>query len=128
MSALDPRTPVLIGVGQVTNRGDELVDPITLAAEAARRAVADCGRELHVDTIAVPSSIAPRIEHPAHKLAAALGMDPRRLFSSTIGGNTPQWLVGVLGTDIVEGRCDVALVAGAEGGASVRRARQLELI
>src|SRR3546814_17582516 len=29
-----------------------------------------------------------------------------------------------LGTDIVEGRCDVALVAGAEAGASVRRARK----
>src|SRR5690606_20258968 len=40
------------------------------------------------------------------------------------GGNTPQWLVGQLGTDIVEGRCDVALVAGAEAGASVRRARK----
>lgn len=124
MSALDPRTPVLVGVGQVTNRSDDLVDPITLAAEAARSAFADCGCDLHVDTIAMPSSIAPRIEHPAHKLATALGMEPRRLFSSTIGGNTPQWLVGVLGSDIVEGRCDVALVAGAEGGASVRRARQ----
>lgn len=124
MSALDPRTPVLVGVGQVTNRGDELVDPITLAAEASRRAFADCGRDLHVDTIAMPGSIAPRIEHPAHRLAAMLGMDARRLFSSTVGGNTPQWLVGVLGTDIVEGRCDAVLVAGAEGGASVRRARK----
>lgn len=124
MSALDPRTPVLVGVGQVTNRGDELVGPIALAAEAARLAVADCGADVAVDTIAMPGVLAPRTEHAAHRLAAALGINPRRLLSSTIGGNTPQWLVGRLGTDIVEGRCDVALVAGAEAGASVRRARK----
>lgn len=124
MSALDPRTPVLVGVGQVTNRGDELVDPISLAAEATRLALADCGANLGVDTLAMPGVLAPRTENAAHRLAAALGMTPRRLLSSTIGGNTPQWLVGKLGTDIVEGRCDVALVAGAEAGASVRRARK----
>lgn len=124
MSGLDPRAPVLVGVGQVANRDEKLVDPITLAAEATRRALADCGADLDVDTIAMPGVLAPSTAHPAHRLATALGLGPRRLLSSTIGGNTPQWLVGTLGTDIVEGRCDVALVAGAEAGASVRRARK----
>jgi acetyl-CoA C-acetyltransferase len=124
VSALDPRTPVLVGVGQVTNRRDDLVDPITLAAEASRLALADCGADLAVDTIAMPGVLAPRTEHAATRLAAALGMAPRRSLSSTIGGNTPQWLVGELGTDIIQGRCDVALVAGAEAGASARRARK----
>jgi acetyl-CoA C-acetyltransferase len=124
VSALDPRTPVLVGVGQITNRGEELVDPISLAAEATRRAFADCGADLNVDTIAMPGVLAPRTENAAHRLAASLGLAPRRLLSSTIGGNTPQWLVGRLGRDIVEGHCDVALVAGAEAGASVRRARK----
>jgi acetyl-CoA C-acetyltransferase len=124
VSTLDPRTPVLVGVGQVTNRSDDLVDPIALAAEATRRALADCGADLTPDTIAMPGVLAPRTEHPASRLAASLGLTPRRLLSSTIGGNTPQWLVGVLGTDIAEGRCDVALVAGAEAGASARAARK----
>ena len=124
MTAPDPRAPVLVGVGQVTNRGDQLVDPITLAAEATRRALTDCGAHLDVDTIAMPGVLSPRTDNAAHRLATAVGMTPRRLLSSTIGGNTPQWLVGVLAADIVEGRCDVALVAGAEAGASVRRARQ----
>ena len=127
MSALDPRTPVLIGVGQVTNRSDELVDPITLAAEATRHALADCGAELSVDTIAMPGVLAPRTEHDGEPVRGVLGLSPRRLLSSTIGGNTPQWLVGTLGVDIVEGRCDVALIAGAEAGASVRRARKQEI-
>ncbi|MDE0802324.1 MAG: acetyl-CoA acetyltransferase [Acidimicrobiales bacterium] len=124
MSALDPRTPVLVGVGQITHRGDDLVDPITLAAEATRRALADCGADLDIDTVAMPGVLAPNTEHPAHRLSAELGLSPRRLLSSTIGGNTPQWLVGKLGADIVDGRCDVALVAGAEAGAAVRRARK----
>jgi len=124
VTALDPRTPVLVGLGQVTSRSEDLVDPITLAAEATRQALADCGAGLPVDTIAMPGVLAPRTDHAAHRLAAALGLAPRRLLSSTIGGNTPQWLVGRLGTDIAEGRCDVALVAGAEAGASVRRARK----
>lgn len=124
MSALDPRTPVLVGVGQVVDRGDDLVDPISLAAEATRLAFTDCGCELPVDTVAMPGVLAPRTEHPSHRLSASLGLTPRRLLSSTIGGNTPQWLVGRLGTDILEGRCDVALVAGAEAGASARRARK----
>src|SRR5690606_2955668 len=81
VSALDPRTPVLVGVGQVTNRGDDLVDPITLAAEATRLALADCGAQLSVDTIAMPGVLAPRTENAAHRLAAALGMAPRRLLS-----------------------------------------------
>lgn len=121
--SIDPRTPVLVGVGQVTNRQGDLVDPITLAAEATRLALADAGGRLTPDTVAMPGVLAPRTEHPSRRLAAALGIPARRHLSSTIGGNTPQWLVGVLGTDILEGRCDVALIAGSEAGASARRAR-----
>ena len=72
MSAPAPRTPVLVGVGQITNRGAELADPITLAAEATRRALADCGAHLSVDTVAMPGVLSPRTEHAAHRLAAAL--------------------------------------------------------
>lgn len=122
--SIDPRTPVLVGVGQVTNRGPELVDPIALAAEATRIALADAGGALTPDTIAMPGVLAPRTEHSSRRLAATLGIQAGRHLSSTIGGNTPQWLIGVLGTDIAEGRCDVALIAGAEAGASVRRARK----
>lgn len=122
--SIDPRTPVLVGVGQVTNRQGDLVDPITLAAEATRLALADAGGRLTPDTLAMPGVLAPRTEHPSRRLAAALGIPARRHLSSTIGGNTPQWLVGVLGTDILEGRCDVALIAGAEAGSSARQARK----
>ncbi|QYG94473.1 acetyl-CoA acetyltransferase [Iamia sp. SCSIO 61187] len=122
--SIDPRAPVLVGVGQVTNRGGDLVDPITLAAEATRAALADCGGRLVPDTVAMPGILSPRTEHPAQRLDVVLGFGARRHLSSTIGGNTPQWLVGVLGADIAAGRCDVALIAGAEAGASARQARK----
>jgi acetyl-CoA C-acetyltransferase len=121
--SIDPRTPVLVGVGQVVNREGDLVDPITLAAEATRAALRDAGGRLVPDTIAMPGVLAPRTDHPAQRLGAMLGTEARRHLSSTIGGNTPQWLVGVLGTDILAGRCDVAVIAGSEAGASLRRAR-----
>jgi len=113
-----------VGVGQVTNRSEAMVDPITLAAEATRAAMADASGRIQPDTIAMPGTLAPRTQNPARHLAVELGLEVRRHLSSTIGGNTPQWLVGVLGADIVAGRCDAAVIAGAEAGASARRARE----
>ena len=40
---VDPRTPVLVAVGEFTNRTATVVDPIDLAAEATCRALADAG-------------------------------------------------------------------------------------
>ncbi|HNI34493.1 MAG TPA: hypothetical protein PLV93_03785 [Microthrixaceae bacterium] len=42
--ALDPRSPVIVGVGQFLNRDDENpIEPVRLAAIAARLAADDCG-------------------------------------------------------------------------------------
>jgi hypothetical protein len=47
--ALDPRTPVLVGVGQVTEHPDparpivERAEPVELMARALRSAALDCG-------------------------------------------------------------------------------------
>ena len=43
---LDPRTPVLIGAGQLSqrvDRGAEVLEPVDLMVEALRRAEADAG-------------------------------------------------------------------------------------
>lgn len=123
--SVEPRTPVLVGVGEITHRGDDLVDPITLAAEAARRALDDTGAAIghRIDTVATPGILLIPRDHPATRIAAALGLDARRLISCPVGGNTPQYLVEVLGHDIARGAIDAALVVGAEAGASARRQR-----
>lgn len=118
-----PRTPVIVGVGEITHRGDDLVDPIALAAEAARRAFDDTGATIahRIDTVATPGILLIHRDHPATRIAEVLGIAAPRRVSCPVGGNTPQYLVEVLGHDILCGSIDAALIVGAESGASARR-------
>ncbi len=124
--ALHPRTPVIIGVGDVINRDGPLLDPIDLAATAARRAFHDTGTDVTalIDTVAVPGIILMHRDHPAHRIADSLGLASGRRVSCPVGGNTPQYLVGELGARIFSGDCDMALVVGAEAGHTAIRARK----
>lgn len=122
--SIDARTPVVVGVGEVTHRGD-VVDPITLAVEAARRAIDDTGAATlrRIDTVATPGILLIHRDNPANRIGDALGLAAGRRISCPVGGNTPQYLVEVLGRDIMCGSIDAALVVGAESGASARRQR-----
>lgn len=120
-----PRTPVLVGAGEITHRADDPVDPITLAAEAARRAFTDSGTVIshRIDTVATPGILLAPRDQPATRIARALGLDARRRVSCPVGGNTPQYLVELLGHDILCGTVDAALIVGAESGRSAQRHR-----
>lgn len=120
---VEARTPVVVGVGEVTHRGNDFVDPIDLAVEAARRAVKDAGRpvERRIDTVATPGILVIPRDNPASRIAEAMHISPARRISCPVGGNTPQYLVEVLGGEIREGRADVVLVVGAESGHSARK-------
>jgi acetyl-CoA C-acetyltransferase len=121
-----PRTPVLVGAGEITHRDNDDIDPIVLAVEASCRAFDDTGAgevNRRIDTVATPGILLIRRDHPATRIADALGLDARRRISCPVGGNTPQYLVEVLGHDIRSGSIDAALVVGAESGASARRQR-----
>src|SRR5690349_13698651 len=106
---MDDRTPVLIGAGQFTYRGDPGTSPSpqTLLKIAAERAAADAGvgaaglRAL--DAIAVAGftidaqgsrrGAIPHSANPPASLANALGATPKWAVYSYMGGNTPQQLV-----------------------------------
>jgi len=139
MTDIDPRTPILVGAAQFTQRTaregrlKESLDPITMLQELSRRAIADTGaRNLAaaIDTISVVRFTAdspgdqgrlPKrmFRNPPHSLANRLGAKPRRSFYTATGGNTPQWLVNRTAAEIASGECDVALLAGAEYIASL---------
>ncbi|MEP1123740.1 MAG: acetyl-CoA acetyltransferase [Ilumatobacter sp.] len=123
---INPRTPVLVAVGELTNRSDAIVDPIDLAAEAVRLAFADAVAPVadRIDTVASPGTLLMRRDNPAHRIAEAVGLRPGRRISCPVGGNTPQYLVGQLGAEIMARTCDVALIVGAEAGQSARRTRR----
>lgn len=131
--ALDPRTPVLVGAGQVTNRPEPdvaLVDrpePLELMAAALQAAAHDAAgapagaapaaeRLLRrADALAVVASFGWRPPNPPLAVARRLGIDPPScLMLSTTGGNMPQSLLDHFATAIAAGEVEVVLVTGAE--------------
>jgi acetyl-CoA C-acetyltransferase len=118
INTLDPRTPVIVGVSQVEQRpGTDPVEPTALLAEAARGAAADSGAGgllAALDTIAVIHILSWRYRDPAALVAAELGIEVARTITTDDGGNYPQSLLNRLCGEIAAGRCDAALVGGAE--------------
>ena len=129
---IDPRAPVIIGVGQTQQRSDDLStvrEPIDLLADAARAADADTSAARSaidvLDTIAVVQMVSWHYPDPGSLLGRRLGRErTRRTVTTTTGGNSPQMLVNVLAADIGAGRCNAALLGGAECVHSRWRARR----
>ena len=125
--ALDPRTPVLVGAGQVLSPPDpdlalnERPEPVELMAEALRTAAQDCGgtgageRLLRcAQSLRVMVPLSWRYVDPAQLVADRLGIEVAEHALSVIGGNSPQTIVADAATAIAHGHLDVVLVAGAE--------------
>jgi acetyl-CoA C-acetyltransferase len=129
---IDPRTPVIVGVGQTQQRSDDLAtvrEPIDLLADAARAADADASATRSVvdavDTIAVVQMVSWHYPDPGSLLGRRLRLDhARRTVTSTTGGNSPQMLVNVLAAEVAAGRSGVVLLGGAECVHSRWRARR----
>jgi len=121
---MDPRTPVIVGAGQVTNRRERIVDPMTLMDEAVHLADADAGGAAlkRVQSVQVLSVVSRRYSASASELASRLGLDGVERISTTVGGSTPQWLVCEACDRIARGEIDGVLIAGAEALDSARRA------
>ncbi|MET0468632.1 MAG: SRPBCC family protein [Aeromicrobium sp.] len=122
---LDPRTPVVVGVGQVVQRepnGD--LDPVALAARALRAAAEDAtvGDDLlrAADAVYAVPSASWTYRDQAALVAEAVGADPaERVQSSPYGGDGSQLLVNEAAAAIAAGRSTIVLVAGAEAGSTL---------
>ena len=137
---LDPRTPVVVGVGQVATPADAGIDPaarpepVALMASALLAAAEDCdgvpaggaapaGRALlaRADSLRVVACLGWTTPDPAALVAARLGLGdeggrsgPAEHMVSSIGGNSPQALMHDACLAISRGERDVVLVTGAE--------------
>ena len=117
---MNPRTAVIVGVGQAEQRGEDphaALEPIDLLARAARDAEVDAHRPLlaTVDTVAVVSIVSWPYPDPGLLLARRLGLRAvRRTVTTTVGGNSPQLLINTLVPEIERGDADVVLLGGAE--------------
>ncbi|MDT7565321.1 MAG: acetyl-CoA C-acetyltransferase [Pseudonocardiales bacterium] len=138
-SDLDPRTPVLVGVGQASERLDDpgyrRLSAVELAAAAARAALEDTGADpaalaAAIDTVAgirqfeisTPVATAPlgRSDNYPRSVARRLGADPARAILEVAGGQGPQHLVNELGAGIAAGTAEVVLIFGSEAISTVR--------
>lgn len=128
-TTLDPRTPVIVAVGQLEQRASDpaaAAEPTTLLAEAARLAAADSGSDrllAAIDTMAVVRIFSNRYSDPAAMVAAELGITPRRTIETDEGGNYPQALANRAAREVLAGQSDVWLIGGAEAWRSRTAAR-----
>ena len=115
---VDPRTPVLVGYGQVNHRDDidpdsRSVEPVDLMVAAARQA-GDSRVLDAVDSIRVVNVLSARYRDPGLLLGERIGAAKFSTLYSPVGGNVPQSLVNQACLDIQQGRAGVVLLAGAE--------------
>ncbi|MGW2572122.1 acetyl-CoA acetyltransferase [Streptomyces sp. NPDC001537] len=139
LTDLDPATPVLIGVGQASERtqdpGYRGLSPVELAAAAAREALADTGadvsavaaaigtvagvRQFEISTPGAPAPLGKSDNYP-RSVARRIGAEPARAILEPAGGQAPQRLVNELAAAIAAGRETVALVFGSEAISTVQ--------
>src|ERR1700722_4522529 len=101
---VNPRTPVLVGYGQLNHREDAAAEqntkePVDLMVTAARQA-ADARVLEAVDAIRVVNVFSARYRDPGLLLGQRIGADRPATRYSGVGGNVPQSLVNQACLDI----------------------------
>jgi acetyl-CoA C-acetyltransferase len=136
MSVAD-NTPVVIGVGEASERIDATdyaaLSPADLAGRAAAAAVADAGAPglaRHIDLIAAirqfevsgPNAKPPfgAADNFPRAVGRRIGADPARAVLEVVGGQGPQHLVNEMAHAIAAGDVGVALLVGSESISTVR--------
>ena len=135
---MDENTPVIIGVGQVSERIGEPGylerSPMDLAGAALKAAFADAQARRSLpqalDTLVGVRQFeqsATRYSAPfgcadnvPRAIARRAGANPVRAIHEVVGGDRPQRLVGELAAEIAAGRSKVAAIAGAEALSTMR--------
>lgn len=119
MNILNPRTPVIVGVGEITQRTklpDEALEPLALMEMALRAAEQDARAPLlvHLDSLDVIQEFSwPYLDAPG-QLSERLGIAPRRVHYGPVGGETPVYFLHEAALRIWRGESEVAAVVGAE--------------
>jgi acetyl-CoA C-acetyltransferase len=127
--ALPPRTPVLVGAAQLSQRAEDPAlarEPLLLMHDALRLACDDAGAPAllaRADTVGVTQGMHD-YGNPAAWLAEQLGAPRAETLLAGISGTSVQQLVDLAAADILAGRRDVVLLAGAEAEHSARRLRR----
>jgi acetyl-CoA C-acetyltransferase len=126
--------PVIIGVGQVTERpgGDGAAPhPLQYAERAVRACAEDTGVSgilERVNAVSVVNIFSWKYRDPAGQLCEMLGMHPAVKEYTSWGGNMPQWLVNRAADLIASGAVETVLLVGAEALSSNRAGMEKYLL
>lgn len=129
MNSLPARTPVIVGVGEITQRTKDLahsLEPLALMEAALRAAEADTGARVlpAVESLDVVQEFSwPYADAPG-QLSRRLGMAPQRRVYGPVGGETPVHFLHEAALRIRRGECRVAAVVGAEAQYAVAAAQK----
>ena len=129
---LDPRTPVIVGVGQTLQRTDDLdeaLHPVLLMCSAINDAATDAGlRSIpEPQSIRVVNLLTWKFGDPGHLIARQLDLAPSETVYTTMGGQSPQSLVNATAAEIQAGAFDIAILAGGEARRTRARARKADI-
>ena len=125
----NPRTPVIVGVGQFLNRIeslDDAIEPVEMMLRAVRRAEADAGVGGFLDQAQSVRVVRGMwgYQNPAALIAERLGAFGAQTAGTLIGGNQNQALMHHTAAEILAGKFDLVLITGAENGNSAGKARR----
>ena len=123
------RIPVIVGIGEITDRPSEITDglePLTLLIEALKLAEADSGAALlgEIDSLDVVNFLSWRYRDPEKLLSSRLGIQPKHAYYGPVGGESPIRYLHEAAQRIARGECNVAAVCGAEAQGTATRAER----
>lgn len=130
MTAVDPRTPVVIGVAQRTVRRDERPAPEPLVGwtETCHAALIDAGLApadaADLDAVVLADCMTWRYDDPLARLVERLGANPRYTGRGKPSGTSGQTMLDEAAAAIREGKADFALICGGEALATLRDYRK----
>src|SRR3990172_4341680 len=118
LSTVADNRPIIVGVGQQTVRdgAEGALEPVDMMALVSRKAEEDAetkGLLAKADSLRVINILSWRYSDAPALLAERIGATPREKLYTTLGGNSPQWLVNETAEAIARGDVRVALIAGA---------------
>lgn len=128
--SLDPRTPVLVGVGQLEQRVEDPLagaEPLEMMIEAAGLAADDTGSGdllARANSVRVIRGIWP-YENPARVVAERIGASGAQTVGTPYGGNMVQSTVNQSCLAIQRGELELVVIAGSENGHSSAKAGKM---
>src|SRR5438067_7389252 len=127
--ASDDRIPVIVGVGEITDRPADLksgLEPLALLEQALKRAEQDSGGKLlgRIQSLDVVNFLSWRYRDPEIRLSEKLGIRPKHAYYGPVGGESPIRYLHEAAQRIARGECSVAAVCGAEAQSTATKAQR----